>query len=134
MSIADHSPRRTHSLGEPDSLPPACIPAARALQCVLRARLRRGVREARDVRFLKTLGTLLAVAVVSAAVTVAAFAWVPELLGAPAAASTAVIIWPDAQAERIVAEPPPRVERFTVLAVGDLMVHMPQTSAAKTAS
>lgn len=66
--------------------------------------------------------------------TLAALVWGPGLLGAPAAASTAVIIWPDAQAERAVPKPPPTVERFTVFAVGDCMVHGPQNSSAKTAN
>jgi poly-gamma-glutamate synthesis protein (capsule biosynthesis protein) len=86
------------------------------------------------VRFLKATGIWCGIALATAAVTLTALVWGPGLLGAPAAAATAVIIWPDAQAERTIPEPPPRVERFSVLAVGDLMVHMPQTSAAKTAS
>jgi poly-gamma-glutamate synthesis protein (capsule biosynthesis protein) len=86
------------------------------------------------VRILKTLGLCFGIAIVAAAVTLAALLWVPSLVGVPASASTAVIVWPVAQAERVVPEPPPKVERFTVLAVGDLMVHGPQNTSARTAN
>ena len=86
------------------------------------------------MRILKTLGLCFGIAIVAAAVTLAALLWVPSLVGVPASASTAVIVWPVAQAERVVPEPPPKVERFTVLAVGDLMVHGPQNTSARTAN
>lgn len=86
------------------------------------------------MRVLKTLGLCFGIAVVAAAVTLAVLIWGPSLAGAPASASTAVIVWPDAYAERVVPEPPPKVERFTVLAVGDLMVHGPQNTSARTAN
>ena len=85
------------------------------------------------MRFLRSLGIGIGIAVVTAVVTLAALIWGPALVGAPAAASTAVIVWPEAHAERIAPEPPPKVERFTVLAVGDLMVHGPQNTSARTA-
>ncbi|MHB1017877.1 MAG: CapA family protein, partial [Coriobacteriia bacterium] len=85
------------------------------------------------VRFLRTIGTLLAVVLVTAGVTVSGLVWVPDALIPDAAATTRAIVWPEATAERTHAEPLPPVERFTILAVGDLMVHTPQLSTAKTA-
>ncbi|MDZ4178022.1 MAG: CapA family protein, partial [Coriobacteriia bacterium] len=85
------------------------------------------------MRILRNIGIFLVVVVVTAAVTVSALLYGPMLLGETAAASDAVVIWPEATTERTVAEPPPRVERFTILAVGDLMTHGPQITSAKTA-
>jgi len=49
-------------------------------------------------------------------------------------ATTDVLVWPEASAERITPRPPDPVERFTVVAVGDLMAHLPQVTVAKTGS
>ncbi len=85
------------------------------------------------MRALRTAALAVLVVLLTSAVTIGALLYGPALLGEPAAASDAVVIWPEATAERTVAEPPPRVERFTILAVGDLMTHGPQISSAKTA-
>ena len=85
------------------------------------------------MRIFKPIATFTLVVLVTAGVTLGALIYGPALLGAPAAASTPVVIWPEAVSERTVAEPPSTVERFTILAVGDLMAHMPQITSAKTA-
>lgn len=85
------------------------------------------------VRLLRAIGTLFAVVFVTAGVTVAGLIWVPVALIPDAVATTHAIVWPDASAERTCAEPLPPVERFTILAVGDLMAHTPQLSSATTA-
>jgi poly-gamma-glutamate synthesis protein (capsule biosynthesis protein) len=69
---------------------------------------------------------------VTAAVTVTVLAWWPQVLPHYAMANTDVVVWPQAAAERVVPRPPDPVERFTVVAVGDLMAHLPQVTAAKT--
>jgi poly-gamma-glutamate synthesis protein (capsule biosynthesis protein) len=67
-----------------------------------------------------------------AAATVGALVFGPALLDEPASASAPVVIWPEATAERTVPRPPPKVERFTIAAVGDLMTHGPQISSARS--
>ena len=71
---------------------------------------------------------------VTAAMTLAGLCWGPSLLPGYAHATPDTLTWPEASAERMVPRPPDPVERFTIVAVGDLMAHMPQVTAAKTAS
>ncbi len=71
---------------------------------------------------------------VTTAVTIAGLSWWPLVLPQYAMATPDVVTWPEALAERTVPRPPDPVERFTIVAVGDLMAHLPQVSAAKTAS
>jgi poly-gamma-glutamate synthesis protein (capsule biosynthesis protein) len=85
------------------------------------------------LRIAKTAGTFVAVVLVTAAVTLAGLAWWPEVLPRYALATSHVVTWPEASAERTVPRPPDPVERLTIVAVGDLMAHLPQVSAAKTA-
>ncbi|MBN2848785.1 MAG: CapA family protein [Coriobacteriia bacterium] len=85
------------------------------------------------MRVVKYIGLFVAVAVVTGAVTLGALVWGPAFLDQPAAAADSVVVWPEAIAERTVPKPPPTVERITILAVGDLMMHTPQLSSAKTA-
>lgn len=75
----------------------------------------------------------VAVVLVTSAVTLTGLYWIPTLLPGHALETGSVITWPEASAERTVPKPPDPVERFTVVAVGDLMAHLPQVSAAKTA-
>ena len=84
------------------------------------------------MRILKSIGLFLALALVTGGLTVGVLGWGLPYMEGPTAASPAVVIWPEATSERVVAEPPPRVERFTILAVGDLMTHTPQLTSAKT--
>ena len=84
------------------------------------------------MRILKSVGLFLALALVSGGLTVGVLGWGLPYIEGSTAASPAVVIWPEATSERVVAEPPPRVERFTILAVGDLMTHTPQLTSAKT--
>ena len=84
------------------------------------------------MRVLKYIGLFVAVAVVTGAVTLGALVWGPAFLDEPAAAADSVVVWPEAVAERTVPKPPPTVERITLLAVGDLMMHTPQLSSART--
>lgn len=86
------------------------------------------------MRALKAIGVSLTVALVTAALTLAGLMWLPGIVVPdPASATTAGVVWPDATTERQVAEPEPPVERFTILAVGDLMVHTPQLTSARVA-
>ena len=84
------------------------------------------------MRILKSIGLFLALALVTGGLTVGILGWGLPYIEGSTAASPAVVIWPHATSERVVAEPPPRVERFTILAVGDLMTHTPQLTSAKT--
>jgi poly-gamma-glutamate synthesis protein (capsule biosynthesis protein) len=86
------------------------------------------------LRLLKTLGTFLVVSLATGAVTVATLVWWPVVLPQYAAAVPDTVTWPEASAERVVPRPPDPVERFTIVAVGDLMTHEPQVDSAKTAS
>jgi poly-gamma-glutamate synthesis protein (capsule biosynthesis protein) len=86
------------------------------------------------VRILRTIGTFIIVALLTSGATLGALVYGPGLLGAPAAASDVTVIWPEAHSERMAPEPPPKVERFTILAVGDLMTHGPQMDSARTGS
>lgn len=74
------------------------------------------------------------VVLVATAVTLAGLSWWPLVLPQHAMATPDVVTWPEASAERTVPRPPDPVERFTIVAVGDLMAHLPQVSAAKTTS
>lgn len=86
------------------------------------------------MRALKAIGVLLAVVLVTAALTLAGLIWVPGMVVPDqASATSAGVVWPSAAVERQVAEPEPPVERFTILAVGDLMVHTPQLTSARVA-
>ena len=76
---------------------------------------------------------LLAVVIVTAAVTVAGLIWVPDMVLPVASAAPGAASWPAVTSERTYAEPQPTVERFTVLAVGDLMAHTPQLTSARVA-
>ncbi len=71
---------------------------------------------------------------VTTAVTLAGLSWWPLVLPQYAMATPDVVTWPEASAERVIPRPPDPVERFTIVAVGDLMAHLPQVSAAKTPS
>lgn len=71
---------------------------------------------------------------VAAAVTLAGLSWWPSFIPGSAHATPDMLTWPEASAERAVPRPPDPVERFTIVAVGDLMAHLPQITAAKTAS
>lgn len=85
------------------------------------------------MRALRAAAALTIVALVTAGITLAGLVWLPGVLAPDAAnATTAAIVWPDAVLERTFSEPPAAVERFTILAVGDLMAHTPQLSSAKT--
>lgn len=85
------------------------------------------------MRALRAAAALTIVALVTAGITLAGLVWLPGVLAPDAAnATTAAIVWPDAVLERTFSEPPATVERFTILAVGDLMAHTPQLSSAKT--
>ncbi|MBN2248696.1 MAG: CapA family protein [Coriobacteriia bacterium] len=85
------------------------------------------------MRAIKTIGILFAVVLATAAVTVAGLVWLPGTLVPDASATTSAALWPEATAERAVVQPLPPVERFTILAVGDLMAHTPQLTSARTA-
>ncbi|MDY0339923.1 MAG: CapA family protein [Coriobacteriia bacterium] len=85
------------------------------------------------MRLLRTISTLFGVVLVTVGVTIAGLTWVPAVLVPDVSATARAAAWPTATAERTYAEPPPAVERFTILAVGDLMAHTPQLSSAKTA-
>ena len=86
------------------------------------------------LRVLRTAATSLVVVLVTTAVTVAGLCWWPTLFPGSAHATAEVVTWPAASGERTVPRPPDPVERFTIVAVGDIMAHMPQIDAAKTAS
>lgn len=86
------------------------------------------------MRALKAIAVLFGVVLVTAALTLAGLIWLPGVAApGPASATTAGVAWPSATVERQVAEPEPPVERFTILAVGDLMVHTPQLASARIA-
>ena len=76
---------------------------------------------------------MIIIIVASATAAVGGLLLAQERLAAPEAASAAAIIWPEATSERTVPEPPPRVERIVIAAVGDLMTHSPQFTSARTA-
>ncbi len=84
------------------------------------------------MRVLKAIGTLIIVALLTAGITVAGLVWLPGLLAPDASATVVTTAWPEATVERVVAAPAPPVDRFTILAVGDLMAHTPQLTSAKT--
>lgn len=86
------------------------------------------------MRALKAIGVSLAVVLVTAALTLAGLIWIPGAVAPDLASATTVGgVWPSATVERQVAEPEPPVDRFTILAVGDLMVHTPQLTSARVA-
>ncbi|MBN1192230.1 MAG: CapA family protein [Coriobacteriia bacterium] len=76
----------------------------------------------------------MAVVFLTGAVTVAGLVWWPVVLPQYAEAAPDTVTWPLASAERVVPRPPDPVEKFTIVAVGDLMTHSPQFDSAKTAS
>jgi poly-gamma-glutamate synthesis protein (capsule biosynthesis protein) len=85
------------------------------------------------MRFRPTAGSILAVAVLTAAVTLGALYALPLLPWlAPAPVDPAP--WPAATSERLVPRPADPVQLVTIVAVGDLMVHTPQLLPAKTAT
>ncbi len=110
----------------------SCVARREHVQCS--RWLTRATAAEAPLRFLRTSGMILAVVLVTAAVTIAGLTWWPKALPQHAMATTDVLVWPEASAERVTPRPPDPVERFTVVAVGDLMAHLPQVTAAKTAS
>lgn len=85
------------------------------------------------MRLLRSLGTFTGVVALTVAVTLGALVAWPVVLPQYAPPEHDPVVWPVAVGERTVPRPADPVERITIVAVGDLMVHTPQLSSAKTA-
>ncbi|MRS12584.1 MAG: CapA family protein [Actinobacteria bacterium] len=110
-----------------------CVPAARTMHGADPFGIGCEDGETR-VRSVRMLGKLVIAAASTAAVTIAVLSWWPVVLPQFALAAHDPVTWPTATNERTVPRPPDPVERFTIVAVGDLMCHQGQIAAAKTAS
>lgn len=110
-----------------------CTAGSRHVQCTVPAVCAAAVNCGGPVRVLRSIGALIVVVAATVVVTVGVLAWAPAYLG-DASAGAAVVVWPEASAERTVAQPPQPVQRIVITAVGDLMVHSPQLTSARRAS
>jgi len=85
------------------------------------------------MRALRTVTLVVLSALTAAAAVVGVLGWGLLLIPGWAEEPVVAVTWPEATAERIVAEPVPPTIEITLLAVGDLMGHSPQRSAAQVA-
>ncbi len=85
------------------------------------------------MRALRTATLIFLSAIVAVTAAVGVIVWGLPLVPGWADEPVVAVTWPEATAERAVAEPAPPAVEITLLAVGDLMGHGPQRSAAQTA-